>query len=142
MVELDIESFEMSAHPFHILVDVGGIDDEEEIVLAHAVDEQVVHGSTILIAHHAVEDFSVGSPCNIIGEDVVDIALCVRPCNSYLSHVGYVEYATVISYGLMLIYDRRVLDGHVVAAKGRYQSTECHVLVVKACSLVFHIVVC
>ena len=113
VVEVDVEALHVLAHPIHVLVDVGCVDDKEEVALAHAVDEQVVDGAAVGVAHHAIEDFSVCGTGDVIGEDVVDIALGILALDAHLAHVGDVEDTAVLAHGVVLFDDGGILDGHV-----------------------------
>ena len=77
----------MTFHPFYVLVDVGSVDYEEEVVLCHLVHEQVVNGSAILIAHHSVENLAWFGSAHIVGEDVVDVSFGVRTLYGHFAHV-------------------------------------------------------
>ena len=87
VVELQVVALEVRLHPFHVLVDVGGVDDEEEVVLGHLVDQQVVYGAAVGVAHHAIEDFPYGRTGDVVGEDMVHVALGVGALDAHLAHV-------------------------------------------------------
>ena len=95
----------MLLHPGHVLVDVGGVDHEEKVVLAHLVYQQVVYSASVGIAHHAVEDLADGGVFHIVGEDVVHIPLGIGALDAYLTHVRYIEHTAVLAHGVMLLDD-------------------------------------
>ena len=95
----------MLLHPCHVLVDVGGIDDQEELLGSHLVDQQVVDGAAVGVAHHAVEDLPIGGVFHIVGEDMVDVALGIRTSDEHFAHVAHVEDAAGLTYCLMLVGD-------------------------------------
>ena len=128
----------MLLHPSYILVDVGCVDDEEEVVLAHLVDEQVVDGAAVLIAHHAIEHLSVGGSLDVIGEDVLNIALGIFTLDGYFAHVRNVEDAAMLAHSVVLLLDVAVLDRHVKACKRGNEGSQSHVSVVETSSFVFH----
>ena len=115
----------MLLHPSPILIDVGSIDDEEEIILAHLIYEQIIHRSTILITHHAVKDFPYWNSSNIIGKNVVDIALGIRTLHSDLAHVGDVEETYMFTNSQMLWSNTSILikQGHIETPKGDHRGT-------------------
>lgn len=86
-------------------------------MLAHLVDQQVVDGATVGVAHHAVEDLANGGSSYIVCEDMVDEALGVLTRDECLTHVGYIEYTAMLAHGVVLFDNRRVLDRHVEASK-------------------------
>ena len=77
----------MLSHPSPVLVDVCGVDDDEEVILAHLIDEQVVHRTAILVAHHAIENLSRLHATHVVGEDMIDVSLGIRTLYSHLAHV-------------------------------------------------------
>ena len=118
MVELDVEAFGVSLHPSHILVDVCRVDDEEEVVLTHLIDEQVIHRSAVGVEHHTIIYLSDGCPSHIIREDVLNVTLSVGTRDAHFAHVTHVEDAAMLTHGIVLVGDVRVLDGHDEAAEG------------------------
>ena len=118
MVELDVEACCVLLHPSHVLVDVCCVDDEEEIVLAHLIDQQVIHRSAVRIEHHTIIYLSDGCSGDVVREDVLNVALSVGTRDAHFAHVTHVEDAAMLAYGIVLVGDVRVLDGHDEAAKG------------------------
>ena len=100
-----VEALGILHHPLHVLVDVCGVDDDEELVVTHLVYQQVVHGAAVGVEHHAVVDLVQGCAGDIVGEDVVYISLGIGPAHPHLAHVADVEHSAVLSYGLMLVDD-------------------------------------
>ena len=139
MLQRHLEPLCLLVHPRYILVDIGSIDDDEKVVFTHLIDEQVVNDTTVFVTHHAVENFSVGYILDIVGEDVVDIALSIRPRNEHFSHVRDIEYAAGISYGIVFVNDIRVLNGHIETSKRRHQCSQFNVFVIQTCFLCIHI---
>ena len=137
VVEIDIEALFLLKHPCYILVDIGCVDDEEEIVFAHLIDEQVVHGAAVGVAHHTIIDLSYGRACDIVGEDVLDVALSVGACDAHFSHVRDVEDTAVLAHGVVLVGDVGVLNRHNETAERRHECAELHVAVIKA-GFLFH----
>ena len=118
MVELDVETSCVLLHPCHILVDICGVDDEEEVVLAHLIDEQVVDCAAVRVEHHAVVDLSDWCSSHIIREDVLNILLCIGTCDAHFAHMTHVEDAASRAYGIVLVCDVRVLNRHDESAEG------------------------
>ena len=82
-----IKTLGVFAHPGHILIDVGSVEDEEKLVFTHLVNQQVVYRSTVGVEHHAVKYLIDRRTCHIVGEDVVDISFGICACYVSLAHV-------------------------------------------------------
>ena len=137
VVEVDVEACSMLLHPSYILVDVGCVDDEEEVVLAHLVDEQVVHRAAIGIEHHAIVNLSDRCSGNVVREDVLNIAFGIGTGDAHFAHVTDIEDAAMLTYSIVLVGDVRVLDGHDETAKGRHECAESHMAVIQT-GFLFH----
>ena len=118
MVEADVEACCVLLHPSHVLVDVCRVDDEEEIVLAHLIDEQVIDRTAVGIEHHTIIYLSNGCPGDVVRKDVLNVTLSVGTRDAHLSHVTHIEDAASRAYGIVLVGDVGVLDGHDEAAEG------------------------
>ena len=131
VLQVDVEALGLLLHPGPVLVDVGGVDNEEIVVLAHAVDQQVVDRSAVLVAHHAVENLSHRCATDVVGKDVLHIALSIFALDGDFAHVADVEDAAAGAHSLVLVGDVGVLYGHVESGEGRHQRAQCHVFVVQ-----------
>ena len=127
----------MLSHPCPILIDVCGIDDDKKVVFTHLIHEQVIYRSTILIAHHAIENLSRFHSPNIVGKDMINVCLGIWSLDSHLTHVRHVEHATGSSNSLVLVLDVGILDRHVESAKWTDQCSKSNMLVVKTRSFIF-----
>ena len=130
VVKVDIEAFHLLLHPCNILVDIGCIDDKEEIIITHLIDEQVIHGATIGVEHHSIVDLSEGRISHIVREDVLHVALCIRTCDAHFTHVADIKDTTMLAHGVVLIGNVRVLNRHDESAEGRHQGAKCHMAVI------------
>ena len=138
VLQVDVETLGMLLHPGPVLVDVGRVDDEEEVLLAHLVDQQVVDGASVFVAHHAIVYLSYRRLGDVVGEDVLHVALGILAANRHFAHVRHVEHACMFSHGLMLLgYAALIQKRHVETAKLYHRSIQQHVLVVKARMLHF-----
>ena len=138
MFQVYVIAFSLLLNPGPVLIDVGSIDDEEETLVGHLIHQEVVNDATILVAHHAIEDFSMGHACHIVRKDVIDIAFCVSTGNQHFAHVTDIEHATGCAYCLMLVHNARILNRHVEAAKGRHQRSQGDVFVIETGLFVVH----
>ena len=116
--EIDVEACGVLFHPVDIFVDVSGIDDEEEVVFAHFVDEEVVDCAAVWVEHHAVVDLSDGCSGDVVSEDVLNVSFGVGSGDAHFAHVAYVEYTAIVAYGVVFVCDVGVLNWHDEAAKG------------------------
>ena len=57
--DFSVPAVKILAHPFDVLVDVGGIDDKCVELFRTLIYQQVVHHAAVLVAHHAVENLAV-----------------------------------------------------------------------------------
>ena len=91
VLQVNIESFGLLLHPRPVLIDIGSVDDKEEVVLAHLVYQQVIDCTTILVAHHTIVYLTYRCASDIVCEDVLHVALCILALNCNLAHVRYIE---------------------------------------------------
>ena len=133
VLQFDVEALGLLLHPRPVLVDVGGVDDQEEIVLAQLVDQQVVHRSAVFVAHHAVENLPHRHVCDVVGEDMVHVALGLAAPYCHLAHVAHVEQSDVFTDGGMLGCNTCILikQRHVEASELDHHGPQRHVLVVQ-----------
>ena len=137
VVQVDVEAFGVLLHPGYVLVDVGCIDDEKEVVLAHFIDEQVIDCSAVGVEHHAVVYLPDGCLTDVVGEDVLDVALGIGSRDAYFAHVTDIEHAAMLTDCIVLVRDVCVLNRHDESAEWRHQCAKCHMAVIKT-SFLFH----
>ncbi len=133
VLQVDVKTSGMLLHPSPILIYIGSIDNEEEIILAHLIYQKVIYCSTILIAHHAVVYLTHRCIGYIIGEDMLHITLGIRSFHRNLAHVTHIEEACMFTYSQMLWCDTRILiqQRHIKPTKRHHCSTLCHVSIIK-----------
>ena len=117
VLEVDVETGHLLLHPRHVLVDIGGVDDEEEVVVGHLIDEEVIDGAAVGIAHHAIIDLSHGCISHVVGEDVLNVALGIGSCDTHFAHVADIKDTTMLAHRVVLVGDVRVLNGHDESAE-------------------------
>ena len=137
MVNLYIVVLGLLLNPCYILVDVGGIDYQEEFAVALAVNQQVVNAAAGGVEHHAVENLAWLSACHIVGEDVLHKLLCLGAGDFHLAHVAHVEDAHLLPYGQVLVLDVGILNRHVETAERTNHGSQSHVFVIETSSFVF-----
>ena len=126
VLQVDFEVLSMLLHPRPILIYISSVDDKEEIVLAHFIYQQVVDGSAILIAHHAIKDFTHGSTCDIVGEDILYITFGIRTFDRHFAHVGDVKQSYMLTHSDMLWSNASLLikQRHVESPEGHHGGTQ------------------
>ena len=105
MVKRDVEACCMFAHPSNILVDIGCIDNKEEIILSHLVHKQVVNCSAVGIEHHTIIYLTRARVRNVVREDMINIAFSIWASNTNLAHVRDIKNATSLSYSIVFLND-------------------------------------
>lgn len=105
-------------HPGEVLVDHRGVDDEEEVVRAGAVGDEVVDDAAALVEHQGVMAVAWGEGEEVVGEEGIEPPGGGFATDDELAHVGDVEDPAVVADGVVFLEDRLVLDGHVPAGEG------------------------
>ena len=126
VLQVDIKALGILLHPGPVLIDVSGIDDQEEIVLAHLIHQQIVNRTTILVAHHTIVDLAHRSTSDIVGKNVLHITLGIRTFYGYLAHVRNIKQAHMLANGRMLGSNTSHLikQGHVKTTKRYHGGTK------------------
>ena len=83
----------VAAHPVVVLLGVCGVYDHEVIVVSPLVDDQIVYGTAVLVAHRAVARLPVLHVGEVVGQHIVQVLQAVRAGYQDLSHVGNIEEA-------------------------------------------------
>ena len=124
VLQIDVEACGMLLHPSPVLINVGSIDDKEEIVLSHLIHQQVVHRTTILVAHHAIKDLSCRHTCYVVRKDMVHIALRILALYRHLAHVRHIKQPHMLTDSHVLWCYSRILvkEGHVKSAELHHRS--------------------
>ena len=87
ILQVDVEAGSMLLHPRPVFIDIGSIDDEEEVVLAQLIHQQIIDSSAILIAHHTIIDFPNRGTGDVVGEYMLDITLSILTLDRHFAHV-------------------------------------------------------
>ena len=121
VVDFHVKLCSLLVNPSHVLVDIGSIDNEEVVILAHGVNQQVVNSTTVRIEHHAILDAANLHLGDVVGEDVVHKLLSLGTSDANLAHVRHIKDAYVVAHCIVLLNDALVLNGHIKTAKGSHQ---------------------
>ena len=87
VVDDHIVSLALLYYPGMVLIDVRCVHHKQIFPFAHGIYEQVIHATSIRVAHDAVVNFTVGRTGDVVGEDVVDKLLGIRAGDEDFAHV-------------------------------------------------------
>ncbi len=114
---------------------VGGVRDDEHLVIGPAVDDQVVDDAALGVAQHRVLGLAVLDPVEVVCEQGVQEGEGARAVHADLAHVRHVEQADRRAHRRVLGDDPGVLDGHVPPAEVGCLGTGSQVPFVQGCLL-------
>ena len=132
IVYLYIESFSTFVHPPDVLVDIGGVYNEQKVVFAAPVHQQVVDCAAVRVQHHAVENLAVRSSGNVVCEYVVHKFFGIGTGHKHFAHVAHIEYTAGVAHGVVFLRYSGVLYRHVESCKRSHLRAESHMARVKA----------
>src|SRR5215210_874340 len=115
---------------FEVFLAVGGVYDDEKVVLA-PVDDHIVHRSPIFVADHRVACLPDVQACDVASNEALDGALGVGAAEDGLAHVRDVEEPGVVANRPMLGLYALILHGHLVAGEVHEPGPEPFVLLVE-----------
>ena len=133
---LYVESLGLAFYPGIVLVDVGGIDNEEELRLAHFIDEEVINSSAVFVEHHAVEYFAHGRTAHVVGEDVLHEAFGLGTRHKDFAHVAHVENTASLAHSIVFVCNIGILKRHLKTAKRHHLGAQLYMFLVETGSLV------
>ena len=111
----------MLLHPRPILINIGGIDHEEEVIVAHLIDKQIIDSAPILIAHHTIIYLTHRSARYVVGKDVLHIAFSILTLHGYFTHVTDVKESYLLTHSHVFWRNTCILNRHDETTKGRHQ---------------------
>ena len=98
-------------------LDVRGVHDEEVVVGAAPVGNEVVDDPAPLVGEQRVLRVAVSRPVEVVGEPRLQVVVGAVPRDLQLSHVRDVEDARGRPHRAVLAHDGRVLHRHLPAGK-------------------------
>ena len=139
VLQIDVEASSVLLHPSPVFVDVRRIDDEEEIILAQLIHQQVIDGSAVLVAHHSIIDFAHGGTSHIVGKYMLHIAFRIGTLHRDLTHVRDIKQSYMFTNGHVLRSDTAILiqQRHIKASKRHHRGTQRQMFVVQTCTFLF-----
>ncbi len=118
----DVAILRVLLDPGEILLDIRCVDADEETIVGHAIDGDVVDDAAFLVAEAAVADLARAKARHGTGEQVLEARLGARSRYVDLAHVRNVEEASLTADGVVLGDDRAVLNGHRETGEGHHSS--------------------
>src|SRR5690606_23528835 len=113
-------------------VAVRGVRDDQVLVFALAVDEQVVDDAAGVVGQHAVLPAADLEPGGVVERGVGQERRGVRPGDPHLGHVGDVEDAGAGPHAPVLLVDAAlVVEGHLVPGELHQPGAQLGVLEVE-----------
>ena len=107
-------------HPRVGSVAVARVDDDEIVVCADPVGDQVVDDAAALVRQERVLRLAVADPVEVVREQRLEQLVRSRALDVELAHVRDVEDARVAADRSMLRDHALVLDGHLPAGEGNH----------------------
>jgi len=81
----------MLAHPRHILLAIGGVDNDKEPISGLSIDDKVVDDAAILLAHLGVHRMTRAESRDVVGEKSLQARLGIVTIDVKAAHVRDVE---------------------------------------------------
>ena len=128
---------QVGGHPIPVLADVGGVDHRQPGRVRTAVDDQIVHHASVLVAHGGIAGLAVRHAGKVVGHEPVEVGQGVGAPEEQLSHVADVEQAAAGAHGPVLGDDAGVLHRQQPSGKGNQLAPRRRVAVVER-SFAFH----
>ena len=116
IVDGDVETTSMPGNPIDDFQTVRGVD-HEEIKRFEPVNQHVVENASLVVGDERIPDLARFELGDVVGEQVVEKAARIGPAELDPAHVSDIEQADGLPHRLMLLDDRRVLDGHFPAGE-------------------------
>src|SRR5690606_8052749 len=106
-----------AGNPRMVLLDVRGVDDEQEMVVREPVDEQIVDEGALRRGERGILRLADLQLRDVVAGQVLERRERVAPGHLDLAHVADIEEACPGANGQVLVRDAAVLDGHFPPAE-------------------------
>ncbi len=117
VVHLGVGRF-VSGQPLPVLLAVGGVDDEQEVVASEHIQVGVVDGAAVLVGDDRILGMARHQCPGIVGQRLEEERFGAAAGDAEAAHVGDVEQSGMAARGEVLADDPgRVLHRHVPAAE-------------------------
>ena len=133
-----VEARQRPVQVLQVLVDVGGVDHQQIVVLLEQIQIRVVHGAAVLVGNDAVLGHVQVQGADVAGQHVLKKFLALGPLNQQAAHVGHVEQAAHLA-GIQVLGDDAggILDGHLPPAEVHHGGPGGHMHVIQLRALQF-----
>ena len=121
----------MFLQPGEIFVRAGGVHDEQKFLFFDTINDQIIDDSAALVQQKSVLPGADIELVDVVCEHGVEPFARAASFDDQLAHVRNVENPDIVSHGLMLLDDARVLHGHEPSRERHNFRAKPHVLVVK-----------
>ena len=98
--------------PGEIFIGAGCVNDEQKFLLVDPVSDQIINDSAALVEEKSILAYADFELVNIVCENRIEPCARAGSLNDQLSHVRNIEDPDVVSHGLMLLHNARVLHRH------------------------------
>ena len=133
-----VEAGKRPVQVLQVLVDVGGVDHQQIVVLLEQIQIRVVHGPAVLVGNDAVLGHVQVQGADIAGQHVLEKFLALGPLDQQAAHVGHVEQAAHLAGIQVLGNDAGgILDGHFPPAEIHHGGPGGHMHVIQLRALQF-----
>ena len=122
-------------HVGEVLFAVRRVDDHEVRLLAELVDDQIVDGAAVFMAHDAVAHAPGLHVGEIVCEQVIQAGKRTGAGEEHLAHMRDVEQPAGVAHGVMLGDHARILNGQQIAGEGDDLAAFLDMHVVQGCFL-------
>ena len=125
---------DVRGQPVAVGVDAGRVHDQQDVVVAEPVGDQVVDRAAALVQEQRVLRPAGADPVDVVREHALDERDRLGAADLELAHVRDVEDAGVIAHRQVLGDDALVLHRHLPSGEGNHPSSGGHVAVVERCA--------
>src|ERR1035437_2780846 len=111
------ERGQLRFQPGHVVVNAGGIDDQQILVGLKPIRVEIIDDSAALVAHQRVLALTGRQLAEVVGEGMIEESLRAGAADQDLAHVRDVKHAGCLAHGQVLVGDAGVLHRHLPAAE-------------------------
>src|SRR6266404_6750540 len=121
----------MFLQPREIFFRASGVHDEQKVLVADPINNQVINNASALIEEKTVLTRTHIEFVDVVCEHRVEPIARARSTDDKLSHVRNIEDANAVSDGLVFSNDAGVLNWHEPTGEWNHFCAQPHMLVVK-----------